>query len=96
MVQRSCLFAGCRAESAQFRYVNDGFEVMCPDCGTYTISRTFSATEPFRQDLRAIQGLRIYVRLENEAGRVPDLRETDWQKLASPHKPSPFSALFQS
>jgi predicted RNA-binding Zn-ribbon protein involved in translation (DUF1610 family) len=96
MVQQSCLFAGCRAENVQFRHVNDGSEVMCPDCGTYTISRTFSVTEPFRKDSRAVQGLRIYIRLENEAGRVPALRETTWPQLASPHKPSPFSALFQS
>lgn len=97
MEQRGCLLPGCTAEGAQSLYPNDGrdgVKVICPACGTYAMSRTFAATGAFERDRRSVEGLRVYIRKENQAGRVPYLQETNWQQLASANKPSAFSKLF--
>jgi hypothetical protein len=89
----SCPLVGCQSKSAKIRRIPDNIHVTCPVCGDFVIVATLAATADFRQDPDLIEGLRAYIRAENEADRVPSLNSS-WKRLAEAYQPSAFSKLF--
>jgi hypothetical protein len=93
-MSESCVLVGCPSKHTEVNYVGTGFQMTCPACGTFVISRTLAVSPDFRRDPRNIEGLRAHIQAENAAGREPILRSTNWNQLAELYRPSAFSKLF--
>jgi hypothetical protein len=66
----------------------DGSLIQCPRCGRFEIDGTLHASDEFSKHTNLMDGLRAFIKSENEAGRTPVLGTMTWQQEASAHKPS--------
>ena len=84
----TCPLPDCNSKDATDRSGDrDGLLVDCPNCGRFSISRTFSVTGPFSGSTRLMPGLRAWIRLENSKGSVAQLTRT-WEQRAREFQPT--------
>jgi len=67
-MSESCVLVGCPSKHTEVTYVGTGFQMTCPTCGTFVVSRTLAVSPEFRRDLKTVGWLRAHNQAENAAG----------------------------
>lgn len=73
-MSESCVLVGCPSKHTDVNFVGTGFQMTCPTCGTFIVSRTLAVSPDFRRDPKTIEGPRAHFQAENTGGRGPVLQ----------------------
>ena len=89
-----CPLIDCRNPEARQKRPADGsdtYDLDCPRCGQFSMTQTFYAASEhqFQQHPPEImEGLRRFIKTENEDELRPLIHEANWQQRAEEYKPS--------
>ena len=91
----NCPLSDCELQANRSRPTTgaDVFLIDCPNCGRFVVSGSLLASSEFADHSELMEGLRAYIRQENEGEREPVLGRSDWQQRAREHRTSFFDRL---